>query len=74
MTEEQLLNQAPKKTKRNPNTIKFGMFGLSLGELNYNRLNAYCLKHNITKATLVRSLVVDYLDRADFKNKIYDDK
>ena len=39
------------------------MFGLSLGEKNYNRLDAYCKKHNLYKATLVRALVVEYLDK-----------
>ena len=33
MTEEELLNTATKRTKRNPNTTKYGMFGLSLGSL-----------------------------------------
>jgi len=54
-----------KRTTRNFNTKKYGMFGLSLGEDNYNRLEAYCRKHNIYKATLVKSLVVDYLDRTE---------
>jgi len=67
MTEEELLNNVTKKTKRNSNTIKYGMFGLSLGERNYNRLNEYCLKHNLYKATLVKTLIVDYLDRAEQK-------
>ena len=35
------------------NTIKYGMFGLSLGERNYNRLNEYCIKHNLYKQTVV---------------------
>jgi hypothetical protein len=65
MTEEELLNNVTKRTTRNSNTKKYGMFGLSLGEDNYNRLEAYCKKHNIYKATLVKSLVVDYLDRAE---------
>lgn len=69
MEEHELLSKAPRKPKRNANTIKFGMFGLSLGEHNYNRLHAYCSKHNITKATLVRSLVVDYLDRVEQKGE-----
>lgn len=65
MTEEELLSNVTKKTTRNANTRKYGMFGLSLGERNYNRLQEYCTKHNIYKSTLVRSLVVDYLDRAE---------
>ena len=46
------------------------MFGLSLGEYHYNRLDEYCKKHNLYKATLVRSLVVDYLDRAERRNNV----
>jgi len=68
MTEDELLNKVNKRTKRNENTIKYGMFGLSLGEKNYERLHNYCNKHNLYKATLVRSLVVDYLDRAEQKD------
>lgn len=68
MTEDELLNKVNKRTKRNENTIKYGMFGLSLGEKNYKRLHDYCIKHNLYKATLVRSLVVDYLDRAEQKD------
>ena len=70
MTEEELLNNVTKKSKRNSNTIKYGMFGLSLGERNYNRLQEYCTKHNIYKSTLVRSLVVDYLDRAERNDNV----
>ena len=65
MTEDELLSNVTKRTTRNANTKKYGMFGLSLGERNYNRLQEYCTKHNIYKSTLVRSLVVDYLDRAE---------
>ena len=57
-----ILDSIPKKAKRNSNTIKFGMFGLSLGKETYERLNNYCIKHNIAKATLVRNLVIKYLD------------
>ena len=69
MNEEQLLNNTHKRTRRNKNTIKYGMFGLSLGERNYNRLHEYCTRHNLYKATLVKSLIVDYLDRAEQKTK-----
>ena len=68
MTEEELLTSTNKRIRRNENTIKYGMFGLSLGEDNYNRLHNYCTKHNLYKATLVRSLVVDYLDKAEQKD------
>ena len=69
MDEEELLKNTYKKTRRNTNTIKYGMFGVSLGERNYNRLNEYCMKHNLYKATLVKTLIVDYLDRAEQKQK-----
>jgi len=68
MTEDELLTSTNKRTRRNENTIKYGMFGLSLGKRNYERLHNYCTKHNLYKATLVRSLVVDYLDRAEQKD------
>ena len=63
MDEKTLLKMTPKRKSRNATTKKFGMFGLSLGEKNYNRLDAYCKKHNLYKATLVRALVVEYLDK-----------
>ncbi len=68
MTEDELLTSVTKRTRRSENTIKYGMFGLSLGQRNYDRLHNYCTKHGLYKATLVRSLVVDYLDRAEQKD------
>ena len=65
MTEKELLTSVTKRTKRNSNTKKYGMFGLSLGEDNYNRLHNYCIKHNLYKATLVKSIVMDYLNKAE---------
>jgi predicted DNA-binding protein len=41
------------------------MFGLSLGTETYERLDKYCVKHNIAKATLVRNLVIKYLDEVE---------
>ena len=41
-----ILDSIPKKAKRSANTVKFGMFGLSLGKTTYNRLEEYCKKHN----------------------------
>jgi len=64
-----ILDSIPKKNKRNANTIKFGMFGLSLGKVTYDRLNIYCVKHNIAKATLVRNLVIKYLDSQEKLNE-----
>ena len=34
MTEDELLSNVTKRTRRNENTTKYGMFGLSLGECN----------------------------------------
>ena len=45
MNEKELLNKIPKRTTRNVLTKKYGMFGLSLGEDNYRRLDTYCKKH-----------------------------
>lgn len=67
MKERQLLEMTPKRRARNANTIKYGMFGLSLGEDIYNRLDTYCKEHNLYKATLVRALVVEYLDENEKK-------
>ena len=44
------------------------MFGLSLGEEHYQRLDKYCTKHSIYKATVVRNLVIEYLDKAEQKD------
>jgi hypothetical protein len=49
------------------NTIKYGMFGLCLGADTYDRLDKFCIKNNIAKATLVRSLVQKYLDQVEDK-------
>jgi len=65
MDEKTLLESAKKRPSRNATTKKFGMFGLSLGEDNYNRLDAYCKGHNLYKATVVKALVVEYLDKAE---------
>jgi predicted DNA-binding protein len=62
-----ILQSVPKKARRNSNTIKYGMFGLSLGSDTYDRLDKFCIKNNIAKATLVRSLVQKYLDQVEDK-------
>ena len=67
MNETEMLRRIVKRKKRNSNTIRYGMFGLTLGAEVYARLNAYCLKHNVYKATLVKSLVVNYLDKIEHK-------
>jgi len=65
MDEQELLKNMPKKTTRNLITKKYGMFGLSLGEDTYNRLDAYCKKHNIYKSSVVKTLVVNYLNKVE---------
>ena len=67
MNEIELLKSMKKRT-RSSNTVRYGMFGLTLGAEIYARLNAYCLKHNVYKATLVKSLVVNYLDKIKQKD------
>ena len=68
MNETEMLRRITKKKSRNSNTMKYGMFGLSLGEEHYQRLDKYCTKHSIYKATLVRNLVVEYLDKVEQKD------
>jgi predicted DNA-binding protein len=68
MNETEMLQSIVKKKRRNANTIRYGMFGLSLGEEHYQRLDKYCTKHSIYKATLVRNLVVEYLDKVEQKD------
>jgi len=70
MDEETLLKLSPKKTKGDTKWRKHGIFGLSLGEKNYNRLDAYCRQHNLYKATVVRALVVEYLDKNEINSKV----
>lgn len=65
MNEQELLSSTPKRTTRNSNTTRYGMFGLALGEETYNRLHTYCKKHNLYKATLVKTLIIDYLNKAE---------
>tara|TARA_S200002703_G_scaffold144936_1_gene138946 strand:+ start:465 stop:683 length:219 start_codon:yes stop_codon:yes gene_type:complete len=62
-----ILESVPKKAQRNGTTKKYGMFGLSLGPDTYDRLDKFCIKNNIAKATLVRSLVQKYLDQVENK-------
>ena len=68
MDETEMLRRIVKKKKRNSITIRYGMFGLSLGQEHYERLDKYCTKHSIYKSTLVRNLVIEYLDRVEQKD------
>jgi predicted DNA-binding protein len=68
MNETEMLRRIVKKKRRNSITIRYGMFGLSLGQEHYERLDKYCTKHSIYKSTLVRNLVIEYLDRVEQKD------
>ena len=57
MNEAQLLKSMKKKKYKSSTSI-----GLALGEDTYNKLDAYCTKNNIYKCTLVKAIVVEYLD------------
>ena len=63
-----MLKKIVKKKRRNSITIRYGMFGLSLGQEHYERLDKYCTKHSIYKSTLVRNLVIEYLDKTEQKD------
>jgi len=68
---DKILSTIPKirdiNQKRSPLTIKYGMFGLSLGQDTYTRLYVYCEKNNIHKSKLVKALVIKYLDEMEGK-------
>lgn len=70
MNESEILNSVPKKrTRKAVNTIKYGMFGLALGEDLYNRLDFYCEQHSINKSKLVKVLLTKYFDEIDKKEE-----
>ena len=68
---DKILSTIPKikdiNQRRSPNTIRYGMFGLSLGEDAYTRLYVYCEKNNIHKSKLVKALIIKYLDEMEGK-------
>jgi len=68
MDETEMLKKIVKKKRRNSITIRYRMFGLSLGQEHYERLDKYCTKHSIYKSTLVRNLVIEYLDKVEQKD------
>ena len=61
MNEEDVLNKLERKTNLNSLTRKYGVFGLSLGQNLYEKLDKYCSNKDITKAGLIKFLLTDYL-------------
>ena len=61
MNEEEVLNKLERKTNQNSLTRRYGVFGLSLGQDLYERLDKYCSNKDITKAGLIKFLLTDYL-------------
>tara|TARA_Y100000004_G_scaffold57251_1_gene63741 strand:+ start:2588 stop:2785 length:198 start_codon:yes stop_codon:yes gene_type:complete len=61
MKEQEVLSKIPKR-KGNGLTRRYGVFGLSLGENLYNKLDTYCNKKNITKSGLIKLLLNNYLE------------
>ena len=70
MNEDDVLSKITKKNNPNSSTIKYGVFGCSLGVDLYQQLSNYCKMNNISKAALVRTLVKNYLDSVKSKNKV----
>ena len=62
MNEEDVLNKLERKTNPNSLTRRYGVFGLSLGQDLYDKLDKYCSNRNITKAGLIKFLLTDYLN------------
>lgn len=64
MNEEEVLAKI-KPIVRNGLTKKYGVFGLSLGKELYEKVDKYCHSKNITKAALIRLLLINYLEDKD---------
>jgi len=67
MNEEDVLSKLAKKNNPNSSTIKYGVFGCSLGIDLYKQLTNYCTMNNISKAALIRTLIKDYLSNVKSK-------
>ena len=70
MNEEDVLNKLNKKHNPNSPTVKYGVFGCSLGVDLYQQLTNYCNMNNISKAGLVRALVKNYLNNVKSKDNV----
>ena len=70
MNEKDILSKLAKKNNPNSSTVKYGVFGCSLGVDLYQQLSNYCKMNNISKAALVRTLVKNYLNNVKFKDNV----
>ena len=50
--------------------VKYGIFGLSLGQDLKTRLDAYCKKNDIAKSQLIKALLTRYLDEQENKDEV----
>lgn len=64
MNEDEVLSKVKKKV-RHGLTKRYGVFGLSLGQSLYEKLDKYCLSKDITKAGLIKLLLTNYLEDKD---------
>ena len=60
-----ILKDIPKRLPRNTINRKYGIFGLSLGDELYTKLDSYCKKNNIHKSKLIKALLTKYLNEAE---------
>tara|TARA_Y100001972_G_scaffold79567_1_gene96632 strand:- start:215 stop:502 length:288 start_codon:yes stop_codon:yes gene_type:complete len=58
-------NAQPKQTLAK----KYGVMGLCLGQKLHVRLRNYAFKKNIKMATLIKELLVEYLDKVESKDQ-----
>ena len=59
-------NAQPKQTLAK----KYGVMGLCLGQELHSRLKNYATKKNIKMATLIKELLVGYLDEVESKDQV----
>lgn len=60
-----ILKDIPKRLPTNTINRKYGIFGLSLGDELYTRLDSYCKKNNIHKSKLIKALLTKYFDEVE---------
>lgn len=65
MNESDILKDIPKRLPKNTINRKYGIFGLSLGDELYTRLDSYCKKNNIYKSKLIKAILTKYLNEAE---------
>ena len=65
MNESDILKDIPKRLPKNTINRKYGIFGLSLGDELYTRLDNYCKKNNIHKSKLIKAILTKYLNEAE---------